>query len=56
MQHHPQPPLKLNKITNLSHHIKLTFSPNHIPIQPPIPPNNTIPIQLPNLHTKILFL
>ncbi|WP_369008600.1 DNA translocase FtsK, partial [Bacillus pumilus] len=33
-QLHPQPRLKLNKITNLSHDIKLTFSPNHIRIQP----------------------
>ncbi|EKF36530.1 DNA translocase FtsK [Bacillus xiamenensis] len=53
---HPEPGVKVNKITNLSDDIKLSLSAKDIRIEAPIPGKNTIGIEVPNLHSKMVFL
>ncbi|MFY4774547.1 DNA translocase FtsK [Metabacillus sp. RGM 3146] len=53
---HPEPGVKVNKITNLSDDIKLSLSARDIRIEAPIPGKNTIGIEVPNLHSKIVSL
>ncbi|MFC0270336.1 DNA translocase FtsK [Metabacillus herbersteinensis] len=53
---HPEPGVKVNKITNLSDDIKLSLSAKDIRIEAPIPGKNTIGIEVPNKHSKMVFL
>ncbi|OLP65913.1 DNA translocase SftA [Bacillus pumilus] len=53
---HPEPGVKVNKITNLSDDIKLSLSAKDIRIEAPIPGKNTIGIEVPNLRSKMVFL
>ncbi|WP_442895651.1 DNA translocase FtsK [Bacillus sp. FJAT-53060] len=53
---HPEPGVKVNKITNLSDDIKLCLSAKDIRIEAPIPGKNTVGIEVPNLHSKMVFL
>ncbi|KAA0814891.1 cell division protein FtsK [Bacillus licheniformis] len=53
---HPEPGVKVNKITNLSDDIKLSLSAKDIRIEAPIPGKNTIGIEVPNLHSKMVYL
>lgn len=53
---HPEPGVKVNKITNLSDDIKLSLSAKDIRIEAPIPGKNTIGIEVPNKHSKMVLL
>ncbi|MDA7027271.1 DNA translocase FtsK [Bacillus sp. CLL-7-23] len=53
---HPEPGVKVNKITNLSDDIKLSLSAKDIRIEAPIPGKNTVGIEVPNLHSKMVYL
>jgi S-DNA-T family DNA segregation ATPase FtsK/SpoIIIE len=53
---HPEPGVKVNKITNLSDDIKLSLSAKDIRIEAPIPGKNTIGIEVPNKISKPVFL
>ncbi|MCD7032722.1 DNA translocase FtsK [Metabacillus sp. GX 13764] len=53
---HPEPGVKVNKITNLSDDIKLSLSARDIRIEAPIPGKNTIGIEVPNQNSKMVTL
>lgn len=53
---HPEPGVKVNKITNLSDDIKLSLSAKDIRIEAPIPGKNTVGIEVPNQTSKPVFL
>lgn len=53
---HPEPGVKVNKITNLSDDIKLSLSAKDIRIEAPIPGKNTIGIEVPNKVSKMVYL
>ncbi|MGM0874949.1 MAG: DNA translocase FtsK [Bacillota bacterium] len=53
---HPEPGVKVNKITNLSDDIKLSLSAKDIRIEAPIPGKNTIGIEVPNNVSKMVYL
>ncbi|MDM5302884.1 DNA translocase FtsK [Bacillus subtilis] len=53
---HPEPGVKVNKITNLSDDIKLSLSAKDIRIEAPIPGKNTIGIEVPNRTSKVVDL
>ncbi|MDF0726460.1 DNA translocase FtsK [Cytobacillus sp. S13-E01] len=53
---HPEPGVKVNKITNLSDDIKLSLSAKDIRIEAPIPGKNTIGIEVPNRKSKSVLL
>ncbi|WP_416827737.1 DNA translocase FtsK [Ectobacillus polymachus] len=52
----PDPGVKVNKITNLSDDIKLNLAARDIRIEAPIPGKNTVGIEVPNRHSKPVFL
>lgn len=53
---HPEPGVKVNKITNLTDDIKLSLAAKDIRIEAPIPGKNTIGIEVPNRHSKPVML
>ncbi|MCM3650778.1 DNA translocase FtsK [Metabacillus litoralis] len=53
---HPEPGVKVNKITNLSDDIKLSLAAKDIRIEAPIPGKNTIGIEVPNKESKMVYL
>ena len=53
---HPEPGVKVNKITNLADDIKLNLSAKEIRIEAPIPGKNTIGIEVPNKESKSVLL
>lgn len=53
---HPEPGVKVNKITNLSDDIKLSLAAKDIRIEAPIPGKNTIGIEVPNKVSKTVYL
>ncbi|THE14795.1 DNA translocase FtsK [Bacillus timonensis] len=53
---HPEPGVKVNKITNLSDDIKLSLAAKDIRIEAPIPGKNTIGIEVPNKKSKPVLL
>ncbi|MFD1777588.1 DNA translocase FtsK [Fredinandcohnia salidurans] len=53
---HPEPGVKVNKITNLSDDIKLSLAAKDIRIEAPIPGKNTIGIEVPNRKSKPVLL
>ena len=53
---HPEPGVKVNKITNLSDDIKLSLAARDIRIEAPIPGKNTIGIEVPNKESKMVYL
>lgn len=53
---HPEPGVKVNKITNLSDDIKLSLAAKDIRIEAPIPGKNTIGIEVPNKTSKPVLL
>ncbi|TXC90248.1 DNA translocase FtsK [Metabacillus litoralis] len=53
---HPEPGVKVSKVTNLSDDIKLSLSAKDIRIEAPIPGKNTIGIEVPNKVSKMVFL
>ncbi|AOC92110.1 DNA translocase FtsK [Bacillus amyloliquefaciens] len=53
---HPEPGVKVNKITNLADDIKLSLSAKDIRIEAPIPGKNTIGIEVPNRVSKVVDL
>ncbi|WP_234987226.1 DNA translocase FtsK [Bacillus sinesaloumensis] len=53
---HPEPGVKVNKITNLSDDIKLSLAARDIRIEAPIPGKNTIGIEVPNRQSKPVLL
>ncbi|NEY71954.1 DNA translocase FtsK [Bacillus mesophilus] len=53
---HPEPGVKVNKITNLSDDIKLSLSAKDIRMEAPIPGKNTIGIEVPNKKSKPVLL
>jgi S-DNA-T family DNA segregation ATPase FtsK/SpoIIIE len=53
---HPEPGVKVNKITNLSDDIKLSLSAKDIRMEAPIPGKNTIGIEVPNKISKPVYL
>jgi S-DNA-T family DNA segregation ATPase FtsK/SpoIIIE len=53
---HPEPGVKVNKITNLSDDIKLSLAAKDIRIEAPIPGKNTIGIEVPNKISKTVYL
>src|SRR5690606_5385667 len=53
---HPEPGVKVNKITNLSDDIKLSLAAKDIRIEAPIPGKNTIGIEVPNRTSKPVML
>jgi DNA segregation ATPase FtsK/SpoIIIE, S-DNA-T family len=53
---HPEPGVKVNKITNLSDDIKLALSAKDIRMEAPIPGKNTIGIEVPNKKSKPVFI
>ncbi|WP_456277960.1 DNA translocase FtsK [Bacillus sp. AK128] len=53
---HPEPGVKVNKITNLSDDIKLALSAKDIRMEAPIPGKNTIGIEVPNKKSKPVLL
>ncbi|QOR65870.1 DNA translocase FtsK [Cytobacillus suaedae] len=53
---HPEPGVKVNKITNLSDDIKLSLAAKDIRIEAPIPGKNTIGIEVPNRKSKSVLL
>ncbi|MEK4178114.1 DNA translocase FtsK [Aeribacillus composti] len=53
---HPEPGVKVSKITNLIDDIKLSLSAKDIRIEAPIPGKNTIGIEVPNRKSKTVFL
>jgi S-DNA-T family DNA segregation ATPase FtsK/SpoIIIE len=52
----PEPGVKVNKITNLTDDIKLSLSAKDIRIEAPIPGKNRIGIEVPNRHSKMVYL
>ncbi|MDQ0245934.1 S-DNA-T family DNA segregation ATPase FtsK/SpoIIIE [Bacillus fengqiuensis] len=53
---HPEPGVKVNKITNLTDDIKLSLAARDIRIEAPIPGKNTIGIEVPNRESKAVLL
>jgi S-DNA-T family DNA segregation ATPase FtsK/SpoIIIE len=53
---HPEPGVKVNKITNLTDDIKLSLAAKDIRIEAPIPGKNTIGIEVPNRESKAVLL
>ncbi|RFB17841.1 DNA translocase FtsK [Bacillus sp. HNG] len=53
---HPEPGVKVNKITNLTDDIKLSLAAKDIRIEAPIPGKNTIGIEVPNKKSKPVLL
>ncbi|MGG3572707.1 DNA translocase FtsK [Bacillus gobiensis] len=53
---HPEPGVKVNKITNLADDIKLSLSARDIRIEAPIPGKNTIGIEVPNKESKMVYI
>lgn len=53
---HPEPGVKVNKITNLSDDIKLSLAAKDIRIEAPIPGTNKIGIEVPNRKSRAVFL
>ena len=53
---HPEPGVKVNKITNLSDDLKLSLAAKDIRIEAPIPGKNTIGIEVPNRKSKPVLL
>ncbi|WP_217608921.1 DNA translocase FtsK, partial [Bacillus sp. GbtcB15] len=53
---HPEPGVKVTKITILADDIKLSLSAKDIGIEAPIPGKNTIGIEVPNRVSKVVDL
>jgi DNA segregation ATPase FtsK/SpoIIIE, S-DNA-T family len=53
---HPEPGVKVNKITNLTDDIKLSLAARDIRIEAPIPGKNTIGIEVPNRQSKPVLI
>ncbi|MFD1739297.1 DNA translocase FtsK [Bacillus salitolerans] len=53
---HPEPGVKVNKITNLTDDLKLALSAKDIRMEAPIPGKNTIGIEVPNKNSKPVFI
>lgn len=53
---HPEPGVKVNKITNLTDDIKLSLVARDIRIEAPIPGKNTIGIEVPNRQSKPVLI
>lgn len=53
---HPEPGVKVNKITNLSDDIKLSLAARDIRIEAPIPGKHTIGIEVPNQKSRPVFI
>lgn len=53
---HPEPGVKVNKITNLSDDIKLSLAAKDIRIEAPIPGKHTIGIEVPNKTRRPVFI
>ncbi|MFC3883264.1 DNA translocase FtsK [Bacillus songklensis] len=53
---HPEPGVKVNKITNLTDDIKLSLAARDIRIEAPIPGKNTIGIEVPNRQSKAVLI
>lgn len=53
---HPEPGVKVNKITNLTDDIKLSLAARDIRIEAPIPGKNTIGIEVPNRQSKAVLV
>lgn len=53
---HPEPGVKVNKITNLSDDIKLSLAAKDIRIEAPIPGKHTIGIEVPNESRRPVFI
>lgn len=53
---HPEPGVKVSKITNLIDDIKLSLSARDIRIEAPIPGKNTIGIEVPNKKSKMVYI
>lgn len=49
---HPEPGVKVNKVTNLTDDIKLSLAAKDIRIEAPIPGKHTIGIEVPNLRSR----
>lgn len=52
----PAPGVKVNKVTNLTDDIKLSLAARDIRIEAPIPGKNAIGIEVPNQHSRAVFL
>ncbi|MGD6961633.1 DNA translocase FtsK [Fictibacillus phosphorivorans] len=52
----PAPGVKVNKITNLTDDIKLSLAARDIRIEAPIPGKNAIGIEVPNQHSRAVYL
>ena len=53
---HPEPGVKVSKITNLSDDIKLSLAAKDIRIEAPIPGKHTIGIEVPNKESRPVYL
>lgn len=53
---HPEPGVKVNKVTNLTDDIKLSLAARDIRIEAPIPGKHTIGIEVPNLKSRPVFI
>ncbi|MFC0235552.1 DNA translocase FtsK [Fictibacillus phosphorivorans] len=52
----PAPGVKVNKITNLTDDIKLSLAARDIRVEAPIPGKNAIGIEVPNQHSRAVYL
>jgi S-DNA-T family DNA segregation ATPase FtsK/SpoIIIE len=52
----PAPGVKVNKVTNLTDDIKLSLAARDIRIEAPIPGKNAIGIEVPNQHSRAVYL
>ncbi|MDP4085894.1 MAG: DNA translocase FtsK [Bacillota bacterium] len=53
---HPEPGVKVNKVTNLTDDIKLSLAARDIRIEAPIPGKHTIGIEVPNLKSRPVLI
>ncbi|MDF2945406.1 MAG: ftsK/SpoIIIE family protein [Bacillales bacterium] len=53
---HPEPGVKVNKITNLADDLKLCLSAKDIRIEAPIPGKNTVGIEVPNKNSRPVLI
>lgn len=53
---HPEPGVKVNKVTNLMDDIKLSLAAQDMRMEAPIPGKHTIGIEIPNRKSKPVFL
>ncbi|NEY21533.1 DNA translocase FtsK [Bacillus ginsengihumi] len=52
----PEPGVKVNKITNLNDDLKLSLAARDIRIEAPIPGKHTVGIEIPNLHSRPVYI